>query len=694
MWSLGTVLVLGCAAKARPDAPLVTNIDIRGNRRVSDRAIKDRIVTTETSWWPFGKKRYFDPIVWEADLERIVRVYEVLGFYEARLVEVRVVPRSPRKVALVVTVQENEPVRVGTVALRGTEGLPDRLARRLQSKLPLTPGDLFLEADWEAAKRETVTRLTNAGYAEAEVAGEAIVDVGTNQARLSLMVRPGPFYRFGDIIVRQSGDARIPAGVVREQVRASIEEGDPYTPAAVEEAHRRVFAMGVFSNARVAAGRPDRTRGTIPVIVEVREAPFHSLRLGGGVGVDEIRQEVHLLAGWINRNFLGGLRKLGLQASAGWAFIPGVLSALSDRNTAGARNGATYRAGITFEQPRLFGRPTLTANSLIDSERTLEQAFDALGARTSQGVVWRPLADLTVYPAYQLQGYRLHGPAEATARTAPLALGCRQSPCFILLSYLEQILTWDGRDNPLEPRRGPFFSLSLQQGGGPLRGDFDYFRISPDVRGYFTFGEQPGFTLAGKLRLGTLLAATGPAGGSAIVTRFFSGGGNAMRGFNVRRLAPLLLAPGPDDDPDAPPVALPIGGDGLVEGNVEVRYPFTATLLGAGFADFATVTRGRLTFEHPSNLLWAVGVGLRYLTAIGPVRIDFAVRLPVGRPPPLFDIDGREITYRRLPDGGTLPGRERGDNVNRSCFGIGGSRANTWVPDGLCVIHISIGEAF
>jgi hypothetical protein len=68
--------------------------------------------------------------------------------------------------------------------------------------------------------------------------------------------------------------------------------------------------------------------------------------------------------------------------------------------------------------------------------------------------------------------------------------------------------------------------------------------------------------------------------------------------------------------------------------------------------------------------------------------------LPFGEPPPLFDVNGQEITYRRLMDGGMEPGHETGANTNRGCFGIGGSSAGTWVKDGACVFHLSIGEAF
>jgi hypothetical protein len=81
------------------------------------------------------------------------------------------------------------------------------------------------------------------------------------------------------------------------------------------------------------------------------------------------------------------------------------------------------------------------------------------------------------------------------------------------------------------------------------------------------------------------------------------------------------------------------------------------------------------------------------LTPIGPLRVDVAFRLPVGRPPPLYDIKGTEITYLKGAGGTTQPGTETGANIDRNCFGFGGSQS-TWVRDGLCAFHLSIGEAF
>jgi translocation and assembly module TamA len=279
----------------------------------------------------------------------------------------------------------------------------------------------------------------------------------------------------------------------------------------------------------------------------------------------------------------------------------------------------------------------------------------------------------------------------------------------VLLSYLEELFTWDTRDSPLSPRRGQYLSLSLQQGGGPLGGDFDYLRILPEARGYLTAGEDDILTLAARLRVGTLITRSGRPEDSAVTTRLYSGGSMWMRGFAMRRLSPMLLVPTPgaDGDPEAK-IALPIGGNGLIEGSLEARGRVSESLIIAAFTDFGVVTRNRLPVGDIPNLQWASGIGLRYLTPVGPLRIDLAFRLPFGKPPPLYDLAGNEITYakqRQDPDptkpgvtpplmgDGTIAGSESGANINNSCFGIGGSK-DVWVRDGLCAFHISIGEAF
>jgi translocation and assembly module TamA len=688
-------VIAGCAGRQPVDAPVVHSLKIEGNHHLATGVIKQKILTSATGFWPFAARKYFDPLVWDADLRRIQRLYEASGDYHARVVRTEVNRRPHNQVDLVVHVVEGPRVVIRQLQIDGLDPLPARERARATAKLPLVVGKPFTEPAWQAAKKQLVDQLRGQGYAEVDVDGQADVDVGQDQARLQLTVHPGPKYRFGDIQVITRPGARIGPGPVQEQVALALKD-QVFSDERLEEAQRRVFAMGVFSSARVRVGTPDREQARLPVVTEVREGPFRTLRLGGGLGLDQIRNEARLVGQWTNRDFLGGMRKLTAQLTLGWAFIPNVYTAARNDLAAGARNGPIFRALTTLDQPRLFARPSLTWKNLVESERTLEQAYDAIGGRLSTGISWQPTSTLTIFPQYEVEGYRLNGPrTAATAQTAPLALGCKTDPCTILLSYLEQIVTWDKRDSPLEPKRGHYLALSLQEGGGPLQGDFTYLRVVPEARAYVTFGSDRWLTLAGRLQLGTLLPSSGNPDDSAVVTRFMAGGAMSNRGYSLRRLSPLLLAPSPDSrSANAPLLTLPIGGNGIVDGSVEARTNLSTHLAVAAFADFGAVTREALSPSVLDSLQLATGLGLRYLTPVGPIRVDIAYRWPIGRPPPLFDESGREITYRRLPDGGTVPGRETGANINKSCFGIGGSTATTWVTDGLCVFHISIGEAF
>jgi translocation and assembly module TamA len=130
-------------------------------------------------------------------------------------------------------------------------------------------------------------------------------------------------------------------------------------------------------------------------------------------------------------------------------------------------------------------------------------------------------------------------------------------------------------------------------------------------------------------------------------------------------------------------LTLPIGGNGMIDGSFEIRYSVTQSLRLAAFVDFGQVTRGRLGPGDVAHGLWAVGIGFRYLTPIGPIRLDLARRLPFGRLPPLYAIDAMT---------GAIV--DRPYTADDSCFGIGGSGVDTPVSDSLCALHISIGEAF
>ena len=677
----------GCASQQKKQAPVVRDLRIQGNEAISSRQIEKKILTAKTGWWPFATKQYFDPVSWEADLRRIVRLYESRGYYQARIAEEAAIPQ-PKGVALEVKVDEGEVTRVGTLDVRGLEALPAADREAALVKMPLEVGAPFEESDWESAKGGIIPRLHNRGYAKATVEGEALVDVKTHLAAVTIVVHPGLRYHFGAIDVKTAPETQVPAVFVWEQTRLAIHEGEQYSDDALEEAQRRIFGMGVFGSVNVSVGKPDDVAAVLPVVVTVREAPFRTLRLGAGVVIDQIHEEARLIGDWTHRNFLGGTRKLTIHAKAGWAFLPNIYAVATNDLSVAPRSGPVADLGATFEQPRLAGHPSLKLQNGIDFARTIQQSYDNLGGRLFSGVVWQPRARVSIFPAYHLEVDYLNGSPINSAAAAPLTLGCQTTSgsCTVLLSYIEEVLTWDHRDKPLEPRNGFYTSLSLQQGGGPLQGDFGYLRVLPDLRAYVSFLDDDALTFSARLQLGELWAISGE---SAVVIRFYGGGANSMRGFSERRLSPLLEAPVPGANPKVtgtvPTETVPIGGNGMFMGSFEARYSVLSNVRVAGFVDVGQVTTGLFGVGDLPGVMWAVGVGLRYLTPIGPVRLDLARRLPFGTLPALYTTDVAT---------GTINPAKYSYPVDQSCFGLFASHPDTPVSDGACTLQISIGEAF
>ena len=715
--ALAAALALLCGSGCATDqgaqtatGPIVKQIEIDGTHKVDPEDIRKKLLTSETSWIPFSEKHRFDPTAWQADLRRIERFYQARGFYQAQVVDDRVLEIGRDTVKLVVQVREGLPTTVESIEVRGLEGLPQEHRKKVLKGLPLEVGQPFLEDDWTAEKARIQEALRELGYAEAQVKGEVQVDVATRRAKVAIDTTPGQRYRFGTIFVASGPRPKVAPDRVIEQVKEATQKRDApewFSESDLAEAQQRVFKMGVFGGVRVTRGAPDRQAGTVPVVVDVREAPFHTLRAGAGGGADATRWEARGTAEYTNRNFFGDLRRLTINVKAGYAFIPNAISVFS--NTAGSQSGVILDSLAELEQPRLFRNPNLRAQVSVGAQRGIEQAYNYFGGRAKVGLIWQPYPWVSVFPSYNFEGYRLFGRPTLTGTTPPtLVFGCSENastttgPCNIFLSYLEQVVEWDRRENhvdprisKLEPTDGYYLSLSLQESGGPLGGSFTYLRILPEVRGYASFLDGDKLTLAGKVKTGTLLPFAhkdghwgwAPPENSPIVTRFFSGGGNSFRGFNDRRFSPMELTSPQPGNSKLRYEPVPVGGNALVESSFEVRYTW-GDFIFAAFLDAGLVTRESLQFSGPylgRNMQYAVGLGIRYRTLVGPIRVDVARRLNLGGPLEVFGPPGVDLSHLYLPDSG--------------CFGLfqpSPGRLYTYAgsPEGQCTFHLSIGEAF
>jgi outer membrane protein assembly factor BamA len=667
---VAAVLAMGCATGKRRNLPQVHSVRIEGAKKVEEGDIKKHLLTTENSWVPFSRRQYFEEDAWRTDLRRIEYFYRTQGFYQAKVTGAEVKPHGKHEVDVLAKVEEGDPTRIGSVDLQGLEDLPGEDRKRLLEDVTLQVGQIFMVERWNGLKGKLLHTLQEEGYAAATVEGEVEVGLDTHAADVTVRIDHGPRYRFGALSVKKVTPSRVPPWRITEQAAAEATPGDWYSLKAQGAAEARVFKMGVFGAVKIRPGQPDPGTLTVPLQVDAQESRFHTLSVGGGIAVDQTRQEVRATSSYIDRDFLGGLRRLTLDATAGYAWIPTFYASAAS----GAQNGVVGSLSAELAQPRLLSSRDLALDTRITLERGIEPAYRYYGGRAKLAVVYTPTNHLTVTPSYNVEYYRLEsGSAQLTGPAPTLLFGCPEN---CLLSYLEELVEWDLRDDRQEPHRGAYLALSLQEGGGLLGGSFEYLRVVPEVRGYVSFLEEDRLTFAARLKMGTLIPASGNDASSPIVARFYSGG-NDMRGFNSRRLSPQFVVPRPGSTTLG--YTVPVGGDGLFEASFEVRYNLTGAVVLAAFVDTGFVTREHLDARaFRDDLLVAFGGGVRYRTPVGPIRVDFGYRPDIGPP----------LQVSRSP-GSTLTSPTRS-----SCFGLGSGGPRAGAPEGPCVLHVSIGEAF
>lgn len=635
-------------------------ISVSGNDHIDDADILQRIATRETPKF-LGVFRgamfdyeVFDRYVLERDLQRIERYYRARGFYRCHVRAGRVFDTGPRRVSVEIVVEEGPPTRVGRIDVHGLEALSaevqDAALREVAEVFQV--GDLFEEEAFGRAAENLQRLFTNRGYAYSQVKRAADVDITRDLASVGFWVEPGPIVHLGPISMAGLGS------IPEEQLRRTLqlEPGALYSATELELAERALLDLGVFSAVSVEPDLtphdPARAPQTVPLRVEVQRSRFRSVHLGGGVQLDSQRSDLHLVAGWEDRNLFGGLRSFLVQ------FVPGAVvypTRLPDLE-APERLLPQARLRVEFRQPNFL--EALTAGVvraqaslspvLLSSDRDPESPI--LGYRELRASVglerslYRKLFGSLSHNVQVNDPFAYVGELSSTLDTA-------------LVSYPELFLRLDARDDRLEPTRGAYGSATLQFAG--VGGDARDVKVQPEVRVYVPLGGRDTFAARGSFGLlfadnyGSTIpdnAISGlAAADDATVVRdiqlmflrgFFAGGPGSNRGYALREIGPHgrvpFYNPGQTSDdfegrcvmPGASPnCELPLGGFTLWEASVELRIPLLGDLRGALFADAADVSPypTDFRFDHPHL---SAGLGVRYPTPVGPIRLDIGYRIP------------------------------------------------------------------
>jgi len=580
--------------------------------------------------WPWTEWPLYDETLLELDADRIERWYAARGYHQARVVETTVSPQAATgddtldpddpspgceridegegcTVDVTIRVEEGEPTHVSDVSLTGHEDLPADLRQRVEEALDVSVGDRFDESSYDGDKEAIRDVLRSAGYALAEVEGTVRVDRPARRARIDLRVDAGPESVFGEVTVE--GAEGLPVAPIREATL--IEAGDPYRHQELMDAQQAVYGLGSFSSVLVEPVLPDEGN-VVDVRVEVTPARESSFGLGAGVqsgvlqrgrGLEQIsvpQWDVHLVARYEDRNFLGGLRQLTIEERPRMIVLepfpryemprfgnevsielrqPGFLEPRLEGVV-----GAAHEIGPDpFD---IFFRHRIDSHVGVERGFFGERLFTRLGLRNS---IYR-------VPSGEVRADGSDPPADH------------------MVTFLEQQIRLDLRDDRQRPHGGALLQLGVHEAGYVLPSSWDYLRLTPDARAYLPLPLR--ITLAARFAVGMYFIHRADEQLDALSQqlgprdfRLRGGGAGSNRGFLPGRLGDGLE-----------------GGQRRWEASLELRVPVTTSFGTVLFADAGDVSRGAtFRFDHPQT---SVGWGLRYFTLVGAIRLDLAWRVP------------------------------------------------------------------
>ena len=616
------------------------------------------------------------------DLERIERFYRARGYYDVKVVAARVESVGERKVEIEVHVTPGPRVTVRQV--RGDESallsLPPDVA--FQYKLIQAPkvGAPFTEAILDSYKSVLLETLKEAGFAYAKVRVTASVDLNARAADITVVMQPGKRARIGD--VRIVGLRQIPEDKIRAAL--SLKRGDLYSEAEQEDARSALGDMKLFTRVEVTPDLTHPDAEDVPILVTLQEAQLRTLTLGGGTVIDALKLETHLRTGWENKNFLGGARRLALDGSLGVDFFPTRFESF-DSLVAPSNEFLVVRTTARLEQPSIFNGRTrgsvqagyrrepllypLGANSVPKHEVVI-------GYNTPSGQVALDRGffsgRILVSPSYNVEArvpFAYQNSLIPGLQTVWVSYPRLTSTFQTLPGDLQKLLYGESHKTDKHDFTISFSNTvevaGLKVGGTRiLGGSVSDVKVTPELRVFFpAWGSKlnkeqkvGNIILASRFKLGFLFAAdygsslrtdqtvsmsqsdkVFPDQQKLLTRAYYSGGSLSNRGYAQNAISPqgpigFLIPTGVDCDPDPTKPAKtecirPLGGFTLWEASFEVRFAGFYPLTLVAFADASDVTRDvlALQFKYPHL---SVGPGLRYESPVGPLRLDFGIRVP------------------------------------------------------------------
>ncbi len=520
--------------------------------------------------------KIYNPNFIDSDRETLKNFYGSLGYLSSAVEELQTkYEEGSNKINISVTIHEGPKTLIDRVTINGAKLIA---GEELSKIIRIKQGDVYNEVDISDARYRAIEFYNNKGFPDATVSVTREID--GQKANITFHINEGALTLFGKAIV--TGNRATKYTVVQRELMQ--EEDKPFDLSALAKERQKLYKLGLFTDINMEA--LDKHDDKKDVLIKLREGNAGSVELGVGYG------EYEQYRGMIDvsyRNLMGMNRQASLRLE---------FSSLEKRYI------------LQYFEPWFLGTPLPFRVSLLGEDKKeinvdTGETLYRLTRQTLSAGFEKKLSDVVKSELY----YDFS--VVNTFDVQPDVILSREDTGTLIISGLRLGLIYDTRDNPFSPERGILSGISLKLTSPVFASETDFAKLSFYGNVYHKI--VPGVVLAASIR-GGIAQGYYNTNALPIVERFFLGGRTTVRGYDQDTLGPK----GTDGNPT--------GGNAYLMENLEIR-----TSLGKGLGVVTFLDGGNVWLKidqiNPAYFKFTTGLGLRYDTPVGPIRVDYGFKL-------------------------------------------------------------------
>jgi outer membrane protein assembly complex protein YaeT len=554
----------------------VRNIKIKGNKNIT-KELLIRQINTKT------KKRAEKVLVWKKhpeftlfvlnnDINRIKSYYNRNGFLNPEISFKLDTLKFRKHINVLIKINEGEFVKINEVKINLiNDTINQVIINKIKPKIPLKQNERFVDENVFKTQTMLLQTFSNSGFPYTDVNYNLNVFQDKLSTDINFNVTPSDKCFLGDVSIY--GDSIIPESFINKYITFS--KGDLYNQRAIEKVQQKLFETELYQYVVIRALKDSIKNSLIPVEIHVKELPRWSIETGLGYGIED---HFRVSATVTRLNFLGGTRRLIFRAKTSY-FVP-------------------YSFEFKFIQPELFSQHVdLIFNPFFTREREQSYEIDRLGGSlTFQYNISKKFKTNLTYTLENDNLIELN------------SLQLQEDELIHNKSTINIGTQYYSTNNLINPLKGFKINTNVSYSGLGFNKESHFYKIDIQGRKYIPLSDE--ILFASKLKLGVM--QTLQSGSSTLIEdRYYMGGASSLRGWGRHNISPL------DINGNA------VGGNSMLEGSVEFRFPIYDILNGVAFFDMGNVWYD--SYQYNLKLLhYNTGVGLRVKTPIGPIRFDIA----------------------------------------------------------------------